>query len=342
MLAGAAIGAFREHCVVSSQSHREFEVRISVFLTHPYVASWNVSASQLSRLQDRLPNVEITTAESEDAFLQSLPNAEVAIVWSFRESWLRRAPRLEWLVTPAAGREFLQIGTTAGLDVDFASFHGVIIGETVLGMLLGHYRGLFLAERLRSENLWPRWEVAASVGLLRGSKMSVLGFGAIGRWIGRFAKPFGVRITGFSRGDHLPPEYFDADDRVCKARDIDEHLPQTDILVVALPSSPSTDKIIDARRIALLKSDAVLVNVGRGNAIDEFALAEALSARRLGGAYLDVYEEEPLPELSPLRKTPNTFLFPHASALAPKFLDFFFDEFAQKFAARYEGRASIR
>lgn len=310
-------------------------MRISVFLTHPIVSSWNFSEEQRRRLQDRLPGAEVLRLESESSFRASLTEADIAIVWNFDETWLGDAPRLRWIVTPAAGRDYLRLSPRDGLDIDYASFHGPIIGETVIGMLLGHCRGLFLADRLRNDNPWPRKELARSMHTLQGARITILGFGAIGRWIGELAKPFGVQITGISSARHEPPAYFDAGDRVGAATAIDECLPQTDFLVVALPARRSTDRILDARRLALLPAHAVVVNVGRGNAIDEAALAAALCARELAGAYLDVYVEEPLPETSALRAAPNVLLFPHASAIAPKYLDLFMDEFARKYEARY-------
>ena len=107
-------------------------------------------------------------------------------------------------------------------------------------------------------------------------------------------------------------------------------LPRADHLVAFLPSGPGTDRLLDARRLALLPPGAFLYNFGRGNAIDEDALAEALRAGRLGGAVLDVFRTEPLPADSPLRSAPRCHLYPHASAFAPDYLDLCFEELAER------------
>ena len=307
----------------------------SIYLTHPFVASWNFSEAQHRRLEQSLPNVDIRRFGSRERFLESLADADVAVVWEFEQAWLARAPRLQWLVTPAAGAEGLRIDRPAEIDIDHGSFHGPVIAETVIGLLLGHCRGLFLAAQLTRTNAWPRAELAASVSTLRGAHLTILGFGAIGRWIGRLAKPFGVRITGVSRHPGEPPDYFSAGDHWLRVAALDACLPQTEFLIVVLPATRETDQIIDARRIGLLRDGAVIVNVGRGNAIDETALATALSQQKLGGAYLDVYAEEPLSASSPLREAPNTLLLPHVSAIAPQHLDLFITEFADKYIAHY-------
>lgn len=310
-------------------------MKISVYLTHPTIPCWNLSPAQHRRLGELLPGAKVLRATSEAEFLDSLADARIAVVWRFEQDWLARAQMLEWIVTPAAGRDYFHIEPRPGLEIEYGGFHGPLIGETVLGMLLGHYRGLFLGERLRGRDAWPREALAQGMRALRGARLTILGFGSIGTWIGRLAKPFGPRITGIARRPREAPAYFGAGDRILTAERLDGCLADTDCLVIVLPATPSTDRILDARRLDLLPSHAIVVNVGRGNAIDEDALAKALADGRLAGAYLDVYSQEPLPETSPLRDAPNAFLFPHASAIAPQYLDLFIDELARKFAAKY-------
>jgi phosphoglycerate dehydrogenase-like enzyme len=117
---------------------------------------------------------------------------------------------------------------------------------------------------------------------------------------------------------------------------LDGALPEADHLVLALPGTTGTDNVLDARRIGLLPSHATVTNVGRGNAIDEAALAEALGEERIAAAMLDVYETEPLPETSPLRTLDNVLLMPHASAVSRNYLDCWLDEFIPTARARLE------
>ena len=144
-----------------------------------------------------------------------------------------------------------------------------------------------------------------------GRRITVLGAGDIGTNFARRAKALGAgRICGVSRSGRNPdPAY----DRMLPQEQLDQVLPETEILVMALPSVADTVGILSRERIALLPRDAIVVNVGRGTAIDQEALMEALNAGRIAGAALDVVVPEPLPREHPLWSTRNLLLTPHIS-----------------------------
>lgn len=299
---------------------------IAIQLTHPTVPCWNFSPANLQKLAHSFPSASIVVCADTDALLEALPQAEVVLIWTFRQEWFRRAPRLRLLATPAAGRDYFTVTPPPGIEILYGSFHGEIMAETVVGMMLAHCRGILLADRLRRESiLWPREELGKVMKPLRGSHVAILGFGHIGEWIARLSKPFGVRITGIKRTPVPPPSYFNPSDQILTVDRLHEILPTVDHLVLALPGGPSTDKIIGRAELSLLQPGAVIYNVGRGNAIDEEALIEALEEGRLAGAYLDVFRQEPLPESSALYRS-SAFLMPHASAIAPNYMDLFLDE----------------
>jgi phosphoglycerate dehydrogenase-like enzyme len=166
--------------------------------------------------------------------------------------------------------------------------------------------------------------------LLKGSRVTILGFGNLGTWIGRLVKPFEVRIYGIKRNITASPDYFTRSDRILTIDELDSVLPETDYLVLSLPKSGKTDNILDKRRLELLPSHASIYNVGRGNSIDEAALIESLESNKISAAYLDVFQQEPLPMDSPLRTCPNCCIMPHASVLSPDFMDFFVEEFLDR------------
>jgi phosphoglycerate dehydrogenase-like enzyme len=207
------------------------------------------------------------------------------------------------------------------------------MAETVIGMMLSHARGLLQACTLQKEEPWPNQMLEPVLRLLKNSRVTVLGFGNIGSHIGRLVKCFGARITGVRRNPGERPDYFTAEDRLLPAQDLDEVLSQTDHLVLCLPATPETTGILDDRRLALLPENAGIYNVGRGNAIDEVALASLLRERPLCEAYLDVFREEPLAIDSPLRNLPNCLILPHISANAPEYIDLFVDELIERLAS---------
>jgi phosphoglycerate dehydrogenase-like enzyme len=209
------------------------------------------------------------------------------------------------------------------------------MAETVLGMILGHSRGLFASRALLAGNPWPRAELEPWLRTLRGSRLAVLGFGPVGQQVARLAKACGPRLTALRRSpsDEASPPWFEPGDRILPASELDRVLPETDHLVLCLPASSSTEGILDARRLALLPAHAGLYNVGRGNAVDERALAAWLADRPLAAACLDVFREEPLAADSPLRALPNCLILPHLSAIAPDFLDLFVEELIGRLSA---------
>jgi phosphoglycerate dehydrogenase-like enzyme len=315
------------------------KLTVAVFLQHPLVDAWTFLPRNRDRFLKACPQAELIVCSDEPQFMAALPQAQVAIAWRFHPDWFRLAPALRWLATPAAGKEYFPAQAPEGVAIIHGSFHGELIAETVLGLMLGHCRGLFAAARLQQAS-WPRRELAEQMAPLRGSHVVILGLGNIGRWIGRLCKPFGVRLTGIRRTSPNPSNagerdqsvetpFWDSQDRVLAISAIDSVIPQADHLVLALPGGTETDGLMNARRLALLPPQAAIYNVGRGNAIDEPALAQALRARRIAAAYLDVFASEPLPQSSPLRNCPGAFLLPHVSSAAPNYLDLFIDQLAR-------------
>ncbi len=277
-------------------------------------------------LAKRFPGIDWRVAADSADFRRQLSEAAIAAVYVFKEKWLADAPKLRLVSTPAAGKDWIEVRSRPGLEVRFGSFHGENMAETVAGLMLAFSRGIKTSLDHQAADPWARETVTATMRPLRGSTALILGFGHIGKWIGRVLKPFGLRLIGVNRTDLTRPEWLDAEDQVRNRDELDELLPQTDHLIVVLPGEASSEKVIDARRLALLPSTAFVYNVGRGNAIDEAALADALKSGKVAGAGLDVFEQEPLPADAVIRTCPNTILMPHVSAFGPNYLDLYLRE----------------
>jgi len=266
----------------------------------------------------------VVRVKSERAFLKALPTATHAVVWQFRKEWFACARKLKVLATPAAGRELVAWrDAPKGVRVHFGSFHGPIISETVLGFLLAWMRGFFW-----KGPLWPRAELAAHCGDLEGTTAVIAGFGRIGRAIAARLEPFGVECHGITR--HGPT-----------LKDVGPILRRADWFIIALPSDTGTDDFLDARLIRRLPKKCVVVNVGRGNAVDEDALLAAIKEGRLAGAYLDVFKHEPTalnPKIGPCGKglaaaksVPwNLVRMPHACAFSTRYMKDCFRELASE------------
>ena len=309
-------------------------MQVAVYVTHEQVPGWDFQARHAVALEQLIPSLSVRICRDAPTFLAALPEAELAIVWRFRQEWLAQAPKLRLVVTPAAGRDYFSMVPPPAVEVAYGRFHGTIMAETVVGMLLAMCRGILPAAARQTRSAWPRAELAPRMTLLRGSHVVILGCGHIGCHIARLLKPFGARLTGIRRSPAPPPPFFGSADRIATVTDLDQILPAADHLVLCLPGTEGTDRLIDRRRLALLPPTATLCNVGRGNALDEEALVAALRGNRLAGASLDVFREEPLPLPSPLRTCPNLWLMPHASAIAPDYLDLFVAELGERWQAR--------
>ena len=305
---------------------------ISIYITHRDVPCWNFNARDLGILQSGLPGVKVNLCGSEEDFLESLGETETALCWSFKPEWFSLAPRLKYIVTPAAGLDILKLqNAPPGVTVSNSSYHGRFIAETVVGMIFSHARGIMRSQVLMKTHAWPQKELYPHLRNVRGSHVTIVGYGNLGNWIGQLLKPFGAHITGIKRRMGGIPPYFDDDDAILPPGELDRVLPGTDHLVIALPRAAETDNIIGSERLALLPAHACLYNVGRGNAVDDEALARALRSGALSGAYLDVFKKEPLDMNDPLRDCPNCYLLPHSSPMNPDYLKAFVMEFIPKY-----------
>lgn len=300
---------------------------IAVWLTHPDVDCWRFKERHKKRIETAVPGINIIVCNDSREFKTALAEAEIAIFWVFKQEWFVFAPKLKHLITPAAGHDYFSITPPRGVSLSYGRFHGEIIAETVIGMILANARGIGRSIQLQASDPWPREVVSGKMCRLMGKHLVILGFGKIGSEIGRMAKVFGMRITGIKRSPLAPPDYFTQGDSIVLLREFHAILPKTDHLVIALPRSSETDDIIGRKELDLLPSHSGIYNIGRGNAIDETALVEALTHHSIEAAYLDVCKTEPLEENSPLRKCPNCYIMPHTSAATPEYLDLFVEEF---------------
>ena len=199
------------------------------------------------------------------------------------------------------------------------------MAEYILMMLLalGHRLPDLMQHQINVE--WPkdRWERFAPLEL-RNSTVGIIGYGSIGRQVARLLHPFGATILATKR-DALHPEDHgyvpdDAGDpagvfvhRLYPAEALSSMLKECDFVVITTPKTAATTDLISSDELSVFKSSAYLIDVSRGGIVDHNALIQALKDRKIGGAALDVFPEEPLPSNSPLWKLPNVIITPHIS-----------------------------
>jgi phosphoglycerate dehydrogenase-like enzyme len=223
-----------------------------------------------------------------------------------------RAPKLRWIQATSAGiGGFVQRTGLDRTDIAFttaAGIHAVPLAEfAVLGAL--HFvKGV---PHLRGQQEGHRWQ-RYTTSQLAGRTVTVVGLGGIGHRVVTSFQALGTRVIAVGRPGRAYDLGTDVEARTTD--ELDAILPRTDVLVLCTPLTSQTENLLDARRIALMKPGAVLVNIGRGQLVDEPALVEALAAGHLAGAALDVFATEPLPGTSPLWDLGNVLVSPHSAS----------------------------
>lgn len=239
-------------------------------------------------------------------------NYDADIIYGFAPSIVKTSKTLKWLCVPWAGVDSLMVpGYFANEDcllTNAAGAYGVSIAEHMIAVSLVMMRRLdeFLEETRGGQWLKPRAQRS-----LKDCRITVLGTGDIGTTFANRAKAFEpASIIGVCRNGKSSAQVYD---KVLPVSELDSVLPETDLLAMSLPATPETRGILSRKRLALLPEGAYLVNVGRGSAIDEEALADALDSEHLAGAALDVFQTEPLPEGNRLWKTKKLVITPHVA-----------------------------
>lgn len=251
------------------------------------------------------------------------------VLLSFRmpSDILERARGLKWVQLLSAGADHALGGPmkSAAIPITTASgVHATPIAEYTIASMLAYARRLHITLRAQQRHEWSRRTVISSLDVIRGKTLGIVGYGSIGRETARLADAFGMRILALKRnpserretgwtprglGDpegKIPARWFGPE--ACS-----ELLGESDYVSVTLPLTNATRKFIGAKEIAAMKPGAYFVNIGRGAVVDEAALATALTAGKIGGAGLDVFEREPLPAESPLWDIEQAILTPHVS-----------------------------
>ena len=229
-------------------------------------------------------------------------------------------PAVDWVQSTWAGvTPLVEHGRRDYVLTGVRDVFGPQMAEYVLGNLLACE--LRVLERAAAQDR-REWDTTPS-GRLQGKNLGIMGTGSIGRHIAQAAAAFDIRVTGLSRSGAATPGFA----AVYPGGKLHDFLDGLDYLVSTLPQTAATRNLLDRAALAKLSPHVLFINVGRGNVIDDAALLDALRNGRLGGAVLDVFDEEPLPQGDPLWDAPNLHVTGHIAALsypaliAPIFID---------------------
>ncbi|GHO43372.1 D-2-hydroxyacid dehydrogenase [Ktedonospora formicarum] len=293
--------------------------------THPNIISrFGFSEYLLEKLRDAA-QADITVIEEKESFNRSLRDAEI-ICGFLPNNWRELAPNLRWLQSPAAGLDSLRgnsiLEPESGVIVTTASgVHITNISEYVFGSMIMFNRSWPQLLDMQKQRIWPpktadyveeTYHIPFRERELAGQTLGIIGMGNIGRRIAQVAHAFGMRVLATRHSVHNGEQDPDAD-QLFPQENMHTVLGQSDYVVIAVPLTNKTEKLIGERELRAMRPHAYLVNIARGKVIDEEMLIRALQEDWIAGAGLDVTATEPLPKDSPLYSLPNVILTPHIS-----------------------------
>lgn len=277
---------------------------------------YGLNAEAVRKFESAFPERKICALDGKADLEATVGDIEVIFVFRPPQGVWSGARRLRLIQTIGAGVDAVLPAPDLPAGVRIANargIHGEQMSEHALTMMLAFAKQL---PRALDNQRMGRWQ-SYTPGSLAGKTCSILGMGTIGRAVAERAKQFGMRVIGTQR----EPKPWRHADEVLPPEQTQHALQQADYLVVILPKTPQTLNLLNAKILAGLQSDAVLINMARGGIVDEAAVAKMLKEGGLRGAALDVFAEEPLPESSELWMIPNLIITPHVAGLVPDYLE---------------------
>jgi len=293
-----------------------------LILLHHRFDLWNAPEWFSERLRKDFPQLEVVHLSSYDGVENHLQDAEIVIAWSLRPEQFKAARKLRWIHSPAAAVHQLIFPELVNSDViltNSSQVHGPVVAEHVIALLFALAKRLPDAVRFQQKRTWgqePMWRGRPRPRELAGATVGLVGIGSIGREVAKRASALGMRVIA-SR-EHPEKGSPENVDQIFPTSQIDALLCQSDYVILAAPLTSTTRSLMNAARFEKMKADACLINVSRGPLLDQAALAKALREKKIGGAALDVFDQEPLPSDSPLWDLENLLITPHTAAMTEK------------------------
>ncbi|TCP53818.1 phosphoglycerate dehydrogenase-like enzyme [Tumebacillus sp. BK434] len=283
------------------------------------VTTCPVSSRHVAKMKEIASELDVRVFPSIAEALPELPEAEILITYGedLTAEIVAGCPQLKWIHVLSAGLELMPFGQIEQQNILVTNARGIHVGpmsEYTLGLILMFSRRFVeMFHKQRAHD----WDRTIRIDELDGQTLGVIGAGAIGSKIAERAKLFGMTTLGVATAKRSLPEFDELFDR----SGLDEVLTRSDYVVVIVPMTAETNGLLGAREIGLMKESAVLINIARGNVVDEAALLTALQEKKIRGAGLDVFQQEPLPEDHPFWELDNVVLTPHISSRSPKYME---------------------
>ena len=290
--------------------------RLLIVLTFPP----DVTEQYRVQLSQKFPGVEIEIAATADKATAALPQADMLLTFGQMMKNLKldiaTAAKLKWVQALGTGLDGITDQPALKSNVTVTSLHGVHgapVSEAALASMLALSRDLPGFVRAQDEHAWKRWPAK----LLQDKTCGILGIGVIAEALAPKCKAMGMKVVGFTSA----PRPVAGFDKVHPIGDLLKVLPEVDHLVLLTPYSPATHHMIDAKVFGAMKPTSYFINVARGGVVDEDALLAALRDKKIAGAALDVFNQEPLPTDHPFWDFQNVIITTHQGGFCDTYVD---------------------
>lgn len=293
-----------------------------LIVIHHRLDLWNAPHWFGERLAQEFTGLQVVQRNSYEGIEPELRDAEVMFTISLRPEQFSAARKLRWIQSPtAAVHQFLfpELISSDVVLTNATEVHGPVVAEHVIAMIFALAKRIPQAAVLQRQRVWGQeamWSDPPHLREIDGATLGLIGVGSIGRRVAKMASALGMRVIAVR--EHVEKGTPEGVEVVFSPSDLNTLLRQSDYVVVAAPLLAATNGLIGAVQLAIMKPEAYLINVGRGPQVDTVALAGALRTRRIAGAALDVFEDEPLPANSPLWDVDHLLITPHTAGLAGK------------------------
>lgn len=278
-----------------------------------------VSKKYLDEIKSDVSEFEIVYAGSEAEALKYIDDTEIIVSFDadFIANLIGNAPKLKWIHLLSAGADTLPFDMLLEKNIlltNSKDVHKYQISQQVVGYMLIFERSLNVFIKNQMKKIWDR---SVRVSELTGKTACIVGVGSIGDFIAGILREFGMKVLGV-RNSGRPSENVDemyTTDRICDA------FSASDYVISTLPLTDDTFHLIGEKEFNSMRSSSYFINIGRGKVVDEKALISALKNGVIKGAALDVFEQEPLPEDSPLWEMDNVIITPHIAGITPMYME---------------------
>jgi phosphoglycerate dehydrogenase-like enzyme len=295
-------------------------VKLLISIYYPFEL-WCAPEWLSERLRKDFPQLTVVQLPDYKGIEKEIVDADIFVGWSLRPEQVTAARKLRWIHSTATGVHQLMSPELRASDVivtNARDVHGPVVAEHALAVIFAMAKRLPWAMHYQAQHHWAQqdmWNERPRPREVTGAVLVIVGLGGIGHTLAGHAAAVGMHVIAVR--EH-PEKGSGPAHEVHGMDDLNAVLPRADYVVIAAPFTPRTQHLVNAGSLSYMRADAYLINVSRGPLVDEAALLAALGERRIAGAALDVFNEEPLPPDSPFWALDNVLVTPHTAAVTEK------------------------